>query len=164
MVIGIFVSRKSMWLPRSTFSQLHSFFMWWQNSSCRKRRPDENRLARPRDPPEWAADGSSPVCMSCGTRFTMLRRRHHCRACGRLLCASCTPHRVPLPATFSASSTSSTEPSLIRLVSSSSPSNDGAETRLHRVCNDCFNLVNAASYDGNTRELFESGNFNAESP
>uniref|UniRef100_A0A5K3ESL1 FYVE-type domain-containing protein n=1 Tax=Mesocestoides corti TaxID=53468 RepID=A0A5K3ESL1_MESCO len=104
-----------------------------------------------RDPPEWAADGSSPVCMSCGTRFTMLRRRHHCRACGRLLCASCTPHRVPLPATFSASSTSSTEPSLIRLVSSSSPSNDGAETRLHRVCNDCFNLVNAASYDGNTQ-------------
>ena len=27
-------------------------------------------------------------------RFSLLRRRHHCRACGRVACAACTAHRL----------------------------------------------------------------------
>ncbi|KAM7539225.1 hypothetical protein Aperf_G00000055609 [Anoplocephala perfoliata] len=92
-------------------------------------------------PPEWAADASSSVCVSCGARFTVLRRRHHCRTCGRLLCASCTPHRVPLPSTFiNRISPSSQEENLLRLVAGS-VSTLNSEEKLQRVCTQCFRNV-----------------------
>ncbi|VDN99907.1 unnamed protein product [Rodentolepis nana] len=97
-------------------------------------------------PPEWAADTSSSVCVSCGAKFTVLRRRHHCRICGRLLCATCTPHRAPLPPSFSNHipiSPSSPEESLLRLVGSASSSTSGTsgDEKLHRVCIDCFRNI-----------------------
>ena len=36
-------------------------------------------------------------CRLCLTPFHALKRRHHCRACGRSVCGSCSPHFVPLP-------------------------------------------------------------------
>jgi hypothetical protein len=35
--------------------------------------------------------------MTCGVNFTLVRRRHHCRKCGSLVCDSCSPHRLFLP-------------------------------------------------------------------
>ena len=46
--------------------------------------------------PVWIADEDAPQCMDCGQRFTVLRRRHHCRACGRVLCAACCSSRAPI--------------------------------------------------------------------
>lgn len=34
--------------------------------------------------------------MNCSQRFTVLRRRHHCRACGRVLCSTCCSSRANL--------------------------------------------------------------------
>ena len=31
-------------------------------------------------PPPWVKDEDAPLCMGCGTQFTLLRRRHHCRS------------------------------------------------------------------------------------
>lgn len=41
---------------------------------------------------EWQDDNASPVCSVCCERFSALRRKHHCRLCGSLICAepSCT--------------------------------------------------------------------------
>ncbi|CAE7796984.1 unnamed protein product [Symbiodinium sp. CCMP2456] len=45
--------------------------------------------------PTWVANGGLN-CQSCSVTFTCVRRRHHCRACGRLLCNSCSLQRLPL--------------------------------------------------------------------
>lgn len=35
-------------------------------------------------PPSWVPDNEAPVCMSCKAIFTVVRRRHHCRNCGKV--------------------------------------------------------------------------------
>ncbi|EEP78109.1 conserved hypothetical protein [Uncinocarpus reesii 1704] len=46
----------------------------------------------------WKADSSSPSCDSpvCKSFFGLFNRRHHCRHCGHVFCASHTPHTIPL--------------------------------------------------------------------
>ena len=34
--------------------------------------------------PVWIPDADAPACMMCGAKFTMWKRRHHCRACGKV--------------------------------------------------------------------------------
>ncbi|GLH03460.1 Lateral signaling target protein 2 homolog [Gryllus bimaculatus] len=48
-------------------------------------------------PPPWVPDGEAPRCMSCEAVFTVVRRRHHCRNCGKVFCARCSSNSVPLP-------------------------------------------------------------------
>ena len=48
-------------------------------------------------PPEWQEDDASSQCMLCARNFHFLRRRHHCRACGILVCDSCSRQRMPMP-------------------------------------------------------------------
>jgi hypothetical protein len=43
--------------------------------------------------PVWFPDERSEHCLGCRARFTLLNRKHHCRRCGLLLCAACTPAR-----------------------------------------------------------------------
>ncbi|CAL8106305.1 unnamed protein product [Calicophoron daubneyi] len=38
----------------------------------------------------WMLDQSCPYCFECGCRFTALRRKHHCRVCGRIFCHQCS--------------------------------------------------------------------------
>ncbi|VDN53156.1 unnamed protein product, partial [Dracunculus medinensis] len=41
----------------------------------------------------WIPDGEASKCMNCNkTQFTVLQRRHHCRACGNVVCAACSTH------------------------------------------------------------------------
>lgn len=72
-------------------------------------------------PPPWVPDNEAPVCMSCKAIFTVVRRRHHCRNCGKVFtllllntnfenfsyfsidfllqvfCSRCSSNSVPLP-------------------------------------------------------------------
>ncbi|XP_061539259.1 zinc finger FYVE domain-containing protein 9 [Phycodurus eques] len=40
--------------------------------------------------PVWIPDTEAHVCMKCGVKFTFTKRRHHCRACGKVFCALCS--------------------------------------------------------------------------
>ena len=41
-------------------------------------------------PPVWIPDAKTDNCMRCTKMFGILRRRHHCRLCGRVVCADCS--------------------------------------------------------------------------
>ncbi|XP_014669406.1 PREDICTED: lateral signaling target protein 2 homolog [Priapulus caudatus] len=49
------------------------------------------------EPPPWVPDDQSSCCVSCKAMFTVVRRRHHCRNCGKIFCARCSCNSVPLP-------------------------------------------------------------------
>lgn len=47
--------------------------------------------------PRWQPDSEVSKCPICGTQFSFWYRKHHCRKCGRVVCASCSPHRITIP-------------------------------------------------------------------
>ncbi|XP_011877931.1 PREDICTED: lateral signaling target protein 2 homolog [Vollenhovia emeryi] len=47
--------------------------------------------------PTWVPDNDAPRCMACQAGFTVVRRRHHCRNCGKVFCGRCSSNNVPLP-------------------------------------------------------------------
>jgi FYVE zinc finger len=52
----------------------------------------ENEVA-----PVWVPDGAAKICMICGTGFNVVRRRHHCRNCGKVVCGACSKWKLKLP-------------------------------------------------------------------
>ncbi|MES1908427.1 MAG: hypothetical protein MHM6MM_001371 [Cercozoa sp. M6MM] len=46
--------------------------------------------------PVWQADKDSTHCPMCQSKFTLVRRRHHCRRCGVLCCGKCSSRRALL--------------------------------------------------------------------
>ncbi|XP_008277881.1 zinc finger FYVE domain-containing protein 9 isoform X2 [Stegastes partitus] len=55
-----------------------------QGALCRKPASSLGEVA-----PVWVPDSQAPVCMKCDVKFTFTKRRHHCRACGKVFCATC---------------------------------------------------------------------------
>lgn len=53
--------------------------------------PDLGRV-----PPYWIPDNMTNQCMQCDQKFSIIKRRHHCRACGLLLCSSCCSEKFLL--------------------------------------------------------------------
>ncbi|XP_067391310.1 lateral signaling target protein 2 homolog [Emydura macquarii macquarii] len=47
--------------------------------------------------PEWVLDSTCRQCTACHAPFTVVRRRHHCRNCGKIFCSRCSQHTAPLP-------------------------------------------------------------------
>ncbi|KAK5606617.1 hypothetical protein CRENBAI_017884 [Crenichthys baileyi] len=46
--------------------------------------------------PQWVPDAEAPNCMKCNQKFTFTKRRHHCRACGKVYCAGCCNRKCKL--------------------------------------------------------------------
>ena len=57
----------------------------------------ESPPAQLRMAPIWIPDNEAQSCMICRTQFTMFLRRHHCRACGYVVCKNCLTHKVIMP-------------------------------------------------------------------
>uniref|UniRef100_A0A8C8RJ49 Lateral signaling target protein 2 homolog n=1 Tax=Pelusios castaneus TaxID=367368 RepID=A0A8C8RJ49_9SAUR len=49
------------------------------------------------DPPDWVPDEVCSFCTACKAPFTVIRRKHHCRSCGKIFCSRCSAHSAPLP-------------------------------------------------------------------
>jgi hypothetical protein len=45
----------------------------------------------------WQRDEDVVACVTCHRTFNFLRRRHHCRLCGVVVCAQCSAGRVKVP-------------------------------------------------------------------
>ncbi|XP_074867816.1 FYVE, RhoGEF and PH domain-containing protein 6 [Carettochelys insculpta] len=43
--------------------------------------------------PIWVPDTRATMCMICTSEFTLTWRRHHCRACGKIVCQACSTNK-----------------------------------------------------------------------
>uniref|UniRef100_A0A8C6SHE9 FYVE, RhoGEF and PH domain containing 4a n=1 Tax=Neogobius melanostomus TaxID=47308 RepID=A0A8C6SHE9_9GOBI len=65
--------------------------------------------------PRWIRDNEVTMCMKCKETFNAItRRRHHCRACGCVVCWKCSENKVQLEY-------------------------DG--NKMNKVCNDCYRIL-----------------------
>lgn len=46
--------------------------------------------------PYWIPDNMTMFCMQCNQKFSFIKRRHHCRACGQVLCSTCCSLKAKL--------------------------------------------------------------------
>ena len=56
----------------------------------------EEQLMLGKIAPFWIPDTEAANCMICDAKFTLVRRRHHCRACGQVLCSLCCSEKFAL--------------------------------------------------------------------
>uniref|UniRef100_A0A6B2L4S6 FYVE-type domain-containing protein n=1 Tax=Arcella intermedia TaxID=1963864 RepID=A0A6B2L4S6_9EUKA len=47
--------------------------------------------------PTWQNDREVTKCSDCTKPFSVVRRKHHCRCCGKIYCAECCSHKRTLP-------------------------------------------------------------------
>ncbi|XP_075995922.1 FYVE, RhoGEF and PH domain-containing protein 4a isoform X4 [Genypterus blacodes] len=65
--------------------------------------------------PRWIRDNEVTMCMKCKEPFNALtRRRHHCRACGNVVCWKCSDNKAQL---------------------------EYDSNKLNKVCKDCFSIL-----------------------
>lgn len=62
--------------------------------------------------PRWQPDGEVTKCPICGTNFSFWYRKHHCRTCGRVVCANCSPHRITIPRQYIVRSPEQSRPTI----------------------------------------------------
>lgn len=102
--------------------------------------------------PYWVPDTTHDSCMQCDQKFSLLKRRHHCRCCGELLCASCCSLRAPLEYMRDKQQPLGTNTSSIPSSSASGMSTDEA-----RICTKCDKLVQRRDELLQLRYLAECG-------
>ncbi|XP_060632780.2 FYVE, RhoGEF and PH domain-containing protein 4 isoform X2 [Anolis sagrei] len=65
--------------------------------------------------PRWIRDNEVTMCMKCKEPFNALtRRRHHCRACGHVVCWKCSDYKAHL---------------------------EYDSNKLNKVCKDCYHII-----------------------
>ncbi|XP_077646227.1 zinc finger FYVE domain-containing protein 16 [Lonchura striata] len=66
------------------------------NQTSESSEPCKAPAALPWKQPLWVPDSEAPNCMNCQAKFTFTKRRHHCRACGKVFCGSCCKRKCKL--------------------------------------------------------------------
>jgi len=68
-----------------------------RRESFKHKQPFENSmndLINNAQAPVWAPDDTAPACLVCKDEFGFFNRRHHCRACGQVVCAKCSEKKL----------------------------------------------------------------------
>ncbi|KYK58288.1 hypothetical protein DCS_05301 [Drechmeria coniospora] len=65
--------------------------------------------------PRWQPDSEATLCPICQAQFSIFVRKHHCRKCGRVVCNSCSPHRIIIPHQYIVRPSGSMVPSIVPL-------------------------------------------------
>lgn len=81
--------------------------------------------------PQWQPDEEATHCSRCNSTFTIFRRKHHCRRCGKVVCASCSNNFDAL------------EPCDVVIDSAALHSVSSLQRReaVHRTCNACHSEI-----------------------
>ena len=110
----------------------------WQVTCMR--RPDV--LQTMVEPTAWTPNRAVRGCQVCAAPFSAVRRRHHCRQCGKVVCKSCSAHaRLMKPSPGPSTSRSRRRDSRN---SGGSNSND-PPAKPQRVCDACVRSEKAAA-------------------
>lgn len=96
--------------------------------------PLKHTLAK--KPATWVNDGDVLYCQNtrCNAEFTYIRRKHHCRKCGKIFCYNCSNYQANIP-NYMLSDDSKKGTMVDYLYSYISDSN------LRKVCKKCFNEI-----------------------
>lgn len=80
---------------------------------------------------KWVGDHEAPQCQICEIPFSMFLRRHHCRSCGRVVCSSCSQHKIHLTSAAPAGDTFVGDAALAQVP-------EDGDGDMHRVCYNCY--------------------------
>lgn len=47
--------------------------------------------------PPWQPDEQAAACGLCYVKFSLFKRRHHCRHCAKVYCDACVSHKIVIP-------------------------------------------------------------------
>ena len=114
-----------------------------KNKTSLRRRNITNYVDKllPRSMHKWVDDNSVTKCYSCSIEFSLLNRRHHCRACGRIFCSNCSNHTILAE--------SNSEPYYIinrdSFIYNSHHKHYNVICINYRTCSKCFNIFNNIS-------------------
>lgn len=106
---------KASWIKalRETIEIFHQKNESFKNAS--KDADDVSKDELGKRAPRWIRDNEVTMCMKCKESFNAItRRRHHCRACGYVVCWKCSDNKVALEY-------------------------DG--NKMNKVCNDCYRIL-----------------------
>ncbi|OQS03673.1 hypothetical protein THRCLA_04007 [Thraustotheca clavata] len=56
----------------------------------RRRQTVKPTPSPPKQNVEWIDDGQASACYVCKESFSLVKRKHHCRSCGNVICSSCS--------------------------------------------------------------------------
>ncbi|XP_006819477.1 rabenosyn-5-like, partial [Saccoglossus kowalevskii] len=54
--------------------------------------PTNKRKAFEKSIVPWAPDEDVKYCPTCGDKFSLAKRKHHCRLCGSIMCGRCSDY------------------------------------------------------------------------
>tara|TARA_Y100000996_G_scaffold345881_1_gene283909 strand:+ start:23882 stop:25834 length:1953 start_codon:yes stop_codon:yes gene_type:complete len=115
----------------------------------------ENTITKvlPRKTDIWIEDISVKNCFSCNIEFTILKRKHHCRGCGKIFCYYCSNNYI------------AGELNHLNIIDRDIFLNNLISIKKfnsHKVCNNCYILFNRITKLSNTILLFELLPFNIQ--
>ena len=124
---------------------------------------EERKKSKPRVRDYWVNERKMATCGNneCRAVFNQINeRKHHCRACGRVFCDTCSPKRLDAAAYVQAVDNADEEAVGDALLGeqSDAPSSGRAGTQRERVCDECFRDLDSFCTSVLTRKLIETAN------